>query len=154
MNYEVNGFADIYMILSNERRVGGVIEAESIRLRSGEVFTHPVVTHIDFTGTTFYTMGFVSNTGLKMIVNVNEICNIVSPMHKRTKELQNSYYKKIKVNEKLKYLKRLCEVNEGYYTEPFIKEVEAIVNDIGIESVESELNLDFLRKYPKLVQIA
>jgi hypothetical protein len=154
MNYEVNGFIDIYTILSNERRVGGAIEAESIQLRSGEVFKHPVVTNIDFTGSAFYTIGFISDTGLKMIVNVNEISSIVSPMHKRIKELKNSYYKNIKVNEKLRYLKRLCEVNEGCYTEPFAQEVKAIINDIGLESVDSEINIDFLRENQKVVQIA
>lgn len=154
MNYQVNGLTDIFTVLANERRIGGVIEAESIRLSSGEVFKYPVITHIDFTGFTFYTMGFVTDTGLRMIVNVNEISRIVSPVHKRIKELQNSYYKKIKVDEKLKYLKRLCEVNEGCYTKPFVEEVKAIVNDIGWESVESELNIDFLRDDQKVVQIA
>ncbi|SFJ53758.1 hypothetical protein [Thermoflavimicrobium dichotomicum] len=154
MNYEINGFADIYTILSNERRVGGAIEAESIQLRSGEVFKHPVVTNIDFTGSTFYTISFISDTGLKMIVNVNEIRAIVSPAHKRIKDLKNSYYKNLKVNEKLKYLNRLCEVNEGCYTEPFVQEVKAIINDIGLESVGSQLNIDFLRKKQNVVQIA
>jgi hypothetical protein len=154
MNYEINGFTDIYTILSNERRVGGAIEAESIRLRSGEVFNHPVVTHIDYTGSTFYTIGFVSDKGLKMIVNVTEISAMVSPAHKRIKELKNSHYKNIKVNEKLRYLKRLCELNEGCRTEPFVQEVKAIVNDIGWESVGNQLNLDFLRENQKVVQIA
>ncbi|SEN73042.1 hypothetical protein [Lihuaxuella thermophila] len=154
MNYQVNGLTDIYTILANERRVGGAIEAESIRLSSGEVFKNPVITSIDYTGSVFYTIGFVSDSGLKMIVNVREISSIVSPVHKRIHELRNSYYKSIKVKEKLKYLKRLCEVNEGCCTEPFVQEVQAIVNDIGLESAKGVLNVSLLREHQKAVQIA
>ncbi|MCQ6281962.1 hypothetical protein [Bacillus sp. EB600] len=35
---KVNGLNDIYTIIQNERKLGSAIEAESIRLRSGEEF--------------------------------------------------------------------------------------------------------------------
>lgn len=154
MKYDINGLADMHMILSNERRIGGAIEAESIRLRSGEVFNRPVVTHIDFTGTAFYTIGFVSDTGQTMVVHVNEISAIVSPAHKRIKELKNRPFKKRKLQEKLRYLKRLCEVNEGFYTEPFVREAKAILDDIGIEAVNGQNNLKFLDEKKKWIHIA
>lgn len=154
MNYQINGLRDIYTVLANERRIGGAIEAQSIRLSTGEVFNNPVITHIDFSGFTFYTMGFVTDQGLRMIVNVNEISKIFSPEHKRIKDLQNSCYKKIKVEEKLRFLKRLCEVNEGCHTKTSLDEIKAVVNDIGLESLEGKLNVDFLLDNQKVVHIA
>jgi hypothetical protein len=47
---KINGLSDMYTIIQNERKIGGVIEAESIKLRSGEEFVCPVILNIDFVG--------------------------------------------------------------------------------------------------------
>lgn len=154
MRGQVNGLTDIHTLLANERKVGGAIEAKSIRLRTGEEYELPVITSIDFAGTLFYSIGFVTKEGQSMIVNVNDISMIAEPQHKRICELQNDTVKQQKMRKKLHYLKRLCELNEGSCLEPFVEEVQLIVNDIGLDVVEKEINLAFLHDETNVIKIA
>lgn len=153
MSYPINGFQDIHTLLTNERKIGGAIEAEQIKLRSGEVYNYPVFTNVDYTGGTFYSVGFVSDDGTRMIVNVSDISSIKSPMHKKVTTVQNSFFKEYKTREKLNYLKRLIRADQGAYTKPFVQEASLIVEDIGIKYVSNEINIEFLTN-SKVVKIA
>lgn len=152
MKTYINGLLDMKTIIANERKVGGAVEAEFIRLRTGEVYSFPVITGIDTDGTTIYSIGFFTNEGKRLIVNVNEIVMISDPEHKQLWELNNQTYKNFKTNERVKYLLRLCEVNEGSCTSIFREEVERIAQDIGEEALERlNLELSFLQPVQKLV---
>ena len=60
MNHQINGLKDIYKLLMNERKVGGVIEANALRLCTGEVYRNPVITQIDLLGSSIYSIGFMT----------------------------------------------------------------------------------------------
>jgi hypothetical protein len=156
MGYSINGFHDFYTVLSNERKIGGVIEAENIKLRSGEVFQSPVFTNIDYSGSVFYSVGFITDKGIRMIVHVNDISTITSPIYKKVAMMKNEYYKSLKVKEKLKYLKRLYKADQGAFTKPFLEEAKLIIEDIGITSIENdkELNKLLLQFSNKVTKIA
>jgi hypothetical protein len=141
MSYSINGFHDFYTVLSNERKIGGVIEAETVKLRSGEVFNSPVFTNVDYSGSIFYSIGFITDKGVRMIVHVNDISTIVSPVHKKISMIKNEHYKSMKINEKLMYLKRLFKADQGAFTKPFLEEVTLIIEDIGIKSLENDKDL-------------
>ncbi|WP_209122739.1 hypothetical protein [Alkalihalobacillus sp. BA299] len=142
MSYSINGFHDFYTILSNERKIGGVIEAENIKLRTGEVFDYPVFTNIDYSGSVFYSVGFITDKGIRMIVHVNDISMITSPLHKKVAMVNNEYYKRLKMKEKLKYLKRLYKADQGAFTKPFLEEAKLIVEDIGVKPLENDQEID------------
>lgn len=152
MKTYINGLQDMKTIILNERKIGGAVEAEFIRLRTGEVYSFPVITGIDTDGTTIYSIGFFTNEGKRLIVGVNEIVMISDPEHKHLWELNNQTYKTLKTNERVKYLLRLCELNEGSCTSIFREEVERIAMDIGEEAMERlNLELSFLQPVQKLV---
>ncbi|NSL50241.1 hypothetical protein [Calidifontibacillus erzurumensis] len=154
MTGKIIGFTDIHSILANERKIGGVIEAKKIVLRTGEEYNHPVITNIDFCGGTFYTIGFFTENGGHMIVNVTDISKIVEPVHKRIYEMDNKAYQKEKLKEKNVYLKKLCELNKGVFIKTFIDEVKLLVDDIGMENIEEDIDTSFLPKKNKLIKIA
>lgn len=154
MTYKINGFIDIHSILTNERKLGGVIEASVIRLRTGEEYNNPVITNIDFFGGIFYSLGFIADNGDHMIVNVSDISKITEPTHKKIHEMNNKVYKAEKLSEKNSYLKKLCDLNKGVYIKTFINEVKLLVEDIGVENINKEIDIDFLQKNKKIVKIA
>ncbi|WP_205600767.1 hypothetical protein [Gracilibacillus sp. YIM 98692] len=143
MGNQINGYHDFYTVISNERKIGGVIEAEEIRLRSGETFKFPVFTNIDYSGSTFYTICFITDNGTKMIIHVNDISTIKSPVHKRVQDIKNEYYREMKIKEKVNYLKRLCQADQGAYTKPFVEEAKLIIEDIGYKNVENLNDIKF-----------
>ncbi|MEC1720217.1 hypothetical protein [Schinkia azotoformans] len=154
MTYKINGFIDIHSILTNERKLGGVIEASVIRLRTGEEYNNPVITNIDFFGGIFYSLGFIADNGDHMIVNVSDISKITEPTHKKIHEMNNKVYKAEKLSEKNSYLKKLCDLNKGVYIKTFINEVKLLAEDIGVENINKEIDIDFLQKNKKIVKIA
>jgi hypothetical protein len=154
MGYDVNGFTDMYTVLSNERKIGGAIEAEQIRLRTGEEYSNPVITNIDFNGSVFYSLGFITDKGKHYIVNVQDISIISSSRHCKIFELNNMYYMNLKTKQRIKYLKRLCEVNEGCCTKVFQEEVQHIVEDIGYEAIKNEKELKEITEKKKIIKIA
>ena len=131
MKGHLNGIADIRAVIENERMLCGAVECKKIRLRSGEEFANPVITYVDACGGTLYSLSFVSDQGERLIAHVNDIGLIVEPVHKRVCELKNQHAKTEKLHERLVYLKRLCELNEGFCTAPFLQEVKALVDDTG-----------------------
>ncbi|WP_124728080.1 hypothetical protein [Staphylospora marina] len=154
MNREIDGLIDIHTILSHERKLGGAVEADFIRLNSGEMFQSPVITRIDVTGGNVYTVSFVDESGRKFIVHVNEIAVIGSPGHKRIHELNNRYGKQMLTARKLAYLKRLCEVNAGSSDPFFVKEVIVILDDIGMDAVNEVLHPELLPVIRKTLSAA
>lgn len=146
MRYHLNGLTDIYMVLSNERKIGGVIEAEYIRLRNGEQFARAVFVGVDRSGEAIYSLCFVTQDGKRIICHVDDIAMISEPVHKNICDLYNETYKRLKTAEKIKYLKKLLQVNEGSNNPLFKDEVNQLVADLGASAVESEVDISFLEE--------
>lgn len=155
MKTYINGMQDINTIIRNERKLGGAVEAEFIRLRTGEEFGSPVITSIDTDGTVICAVGFFTKEGKRLLVGVNELSMISEPTHKYLHQLTNSAYKSFKTEEKVKYLIRLCELNEGSETPVFKEEVKRIVEDIGEEALLSlDVQPSFLQPARRKISVA
>lgn len=144
MRYQINGYTDMYTVIANERRVGGAIEAGLIRLRSGEEFANAVVTRMEMSGSQFCSIGFVTAEGKRLIVNINDVSLIAGANHVNVCDLQNEAMREEKTAERLKRLKRLCELNEGSATLPFREEALLLAEDIGFELANKHVDLSFL----------
>ncbi|MEY8749627.1 hypothetical protein ACTHQ4_16170 [Alkalicoccobacillus gibsonii] len=140
----VHALKDIHTVLTNKRKVGGAIEAKSIRLRSGEEFQNPVFTSIEQTRGVYQSVGFMTNDGERIIVNIDEISMMKNLEHKLICQLENSHAKTYLLTDTLQYLERLCEVNEGCLTSPFKREVEGLACDIGAKHLEENGYSDFV----------
>ncbi|MED5072591.1 hypothetical protein P9857_00640 [Anoxybacillus geothermalis] len=141
MGIPMNGLRDMKAILANERKVGGAVEAALLRLRSGEEYRNVCIVHIDQLGAQYYSVGFVTEQGERLIVNVHDISVISAPEHKKIRELNNVAYKREAIHNKRRYLKRLFEIYEGSYTVHFWQEAKMIIDDIGVEALSPELSL-------------
>lgn len=144
MRYEINGYTDMYTVISNERKIGGAVEAAKIRLRSGEEFTNAVITRLEMCDAQFCSIGIVTEEGQRLIVHIQDIGMVIDPVHVNVSELRNSKMREIKMAERLKRLKRLAELNEGSCTLPFREEAQMLAEDIGIEFAVSHVELPFL----------
>ena len=131
MTYQINGLKDIHKLLCNERKIGGVIEIDSLRLRTGEVFPNAVITNIDLIGSAIYSIGFVTADEQQLIINITELGLLHQPTFKKIHEINNQAYKAKKTKEKLSYLKRLCDLNCGSNHCVFRDEAQMIIEDIG-----------------------
>jgi DNA polymerase II large subunit len=156
MRYQINGYTDMYTVIANERKVGGAIEASTIRLRSGEVYANAVLTRLEMSGTHFCSIGFVTEDGKRLIVHVNDISMVADARHVDVRELNNDLMREEKTAERLKRLKRLCELNEGSCTLTFQEEATLLVQDIGLEVARAHVDLAFLPSQEKtrVVRIA
>ncbi|UTR11687.1 hypothetical protein MM300_05080 [Evansella sp. LMS18] len=158
MSYFINGYKDFYTVIENERKIGGVIEAEEVQLKNGEIYKNPVFTNIDYSGGIFYTAAIVANDGSHIIVHVNDISMIKSPAHKKIKDMKNHYFKEIKIKEKMRYLKCLAKGDQGAFTKPFVEEARLIIEDIGSDVLineKQELSYEFMTMFNnKVVKIA
>jgi len=95
---------------------------------------------------TIYSIGFFTNEGKRLIVSVSEVIMISDPQHKCLWELNNQTYKKFKTKEKVQYLQRLCELNEGSSNSIFREEVQRIAQDIGDDALARlKYNFSFLK---------
>src|SRR3954468_4477112 len=101
MAYQINGLKDIHKLLMNERKIGGVIEATTLRLRTGEVYQYAVITHIDLLGSSIYSIGFMTEDHQNIIINITELSLLQEPTHKKIYELNNQAYKTTKTKEKI-----------------------------------------------------
>ncbi|KAA9017051.1 hypothetical protein [Niallia endozanthoxylica] len=147
MVYQINGLKDIHKLLVNERKIGGVIEAKTLRLRTGEVYKNTVITHIDLLGSSIYSIGFVTEDSENIIVNITELGLLQEPEYKRICELNNQAYKSTKTKTKIKYLKRLLDINKDSLNKIFLEEAKMIIEDIGLTVAKKELNISHI--YPK-----
>lgn len=155
MSYQINGLKDIHKLLSNERKIGGVIEASQLRLRTGETYPNAVITHIDLLGSAIYSISFVTQDLQNMIVNITELGLLQEPKHKKICELNNQCYKKKKTNDKMKYLKRLYEINKDSNNSFFIEEAKMIIDDIGLSAAKKEVNTNIIyTEKNKMISIA
>ena len=73
---QINGLKDIHKLLMNERKIGGVIEVNTLRLRTGEVYQNAVITHIDLMGSSIYSIGFITEDQQNIIVNIAELRSV------------------------------------------------------------------------------
>lgn len=140
----VHALKDIQTVLTNKRKVGGAIEAKSIRLRSGEEFLNPVFTSLEHTRGVYQSIGFITSEGERLLVNVDEIAMMKNLEHKLICQLENTHAKTYLLTDTLNYLQRLCEVNEGCLSSPFKREVEGLACDIGAQNLEENGFSDFV----------
>lgn len=154
MTYQINGLKDIHKLLMNERKIGGVIEVNTLRLRSGEVYPHAVITHIDLLGSSIYSIGFMTEDHQNVIININELGLLQEPKHKKIVELENQAYKTTRTKQKLNYLKRLFEVNKDSLNPIFLEEARLIIEDIGLPAVKKEIDTGLIYSENKLYSIA
>ena len=152
MAYQINGLKDIHKLITNERKIGGVIEVNTLRLRTGEEYPHAVITYIDLLGSSIYSIGFMTEDHQHFIVNINELGLLHEPKHKKIYEFNNQAYKTTKTNEKIKYLKRLCEVNMDPQS-IFVEEARLIIEDIGLPAVKKEINTTLFIQKIKFIQL-
>ncbi|MFC8685742.1 hypothetical protein [Brevibacillus porteri] len=156
MRYQINGYTDMYTVIANERKIGGAIEAGQIRLRTGEVYANAVLTRLEMSGAHFCSIGFVTEEGKRLIVHVNDISMIADARHVNVCELTNEGMRVEKSAERLKRLKRLCELNEGSCTPTFQEEALLLASDIGMEEASAHVDLSFLphTEKPRVFRIA
>lgn len=133
----LHGLKDIHTVISNERKIGGTVEASFIRLRSGEEFTYPVFTSIDVSKGQLVTLGFITESDEHIIVHVDEISQIKGLEYKLKCELKNIQAKKGLLSEAIQYLRKLCEINQGFVTRPFKEELIRLVRDISMEEIQN-----------------
>jgi len=154
MVYQINGLKDIHKLLVNERKLGGVIEAKTLRLRTGEVYKNAVITHIDLLGSSIYSISFVTENSENIIVNVTELGLLQEPEYKKICELNNQAYKSTKTKTKIKFLKRLLEINKDSLNKIFLEEAKMIIEDIGLTAAKKELNISQIYPQNKVYSIA
>ncbi|EMT54580.1 MULTISPECIES: hypothetical protein [Brevibacillus] len=156
MRYQINGYTDMYTVVANERKVGGAVEAGLIRLRTGEEFTNAVLTRLEMSDAQFCSLGFVTQEGKRLIVHVNDVSMVADAVHINVCDLKNEVMRAEKTAERLKRLKRLCELNEGSCTPTFREEALLLAEDIGMELARGHVDLSFLpdTEKAKVVRIA
>lgn len=154
MTYQINGLKDIHKLLINERKIGGVIEVTKLRLRTGEVYPNAVITHMDLLGSSIYSIGFMTEDHQNIIVNITELSLLQEPKHKKIVELNNQIYKTTKTKEKIKYLKRLFEINKDSVNSIFLEEAKMIIEDIGLPAAKKEINTSIVYSENQIYSIA
>lgn len=154
MAYQIHGLKDINKILVNNRRISGVVEVKTLRLRTGEEFHNAVITSIDLLGSSIYSIGFMTEDQENIIVNVNDVSMLHEAKHKKICELNNKAYKKMKTEEKLKFLKRLYQVNEGSCNPIFLEEAAAVIEDIGVDAAANAVDTSIVFPNNQVYSIA
>ena len=76
------------------------------------------------------------------------------PKHKKICELNNQAYKTTKTKEKIKYLKRLFEINKDSLNSIFLEEARMIIEDIGLPAAKKEINTSIIYSENKIYSIA
>ncbi|MEH7075819.1 hypothetical protein [Neobacillus drentensis] len=147
------GLKDIHTVISNQRKIGGAAEADSIRLLSGETYLNPVFTNVDLSKGQFLSVGFIDQDGANVIAHVDQIAVIKGLRHKLICQLNNTFIKQYLLNDTLKYLQKLCEVNAGFVTSSFKKEALKLVRDISVKELRNHnISLPFPLE-DKIVQL-
>lgn len=136
MNGMLHGLKDIHMVIANSRKLGGAAEAESITLSSGETYKHPVFTNVDLSQGKYISFSFVADNGENVTAHVDQIGVMRGLRHKLICQLENEAMRDMMTEETLRYLRKLCEVNEGFVTNTFKKEALKLVKDVSVEEIE------------------
>lgn len=130
------GYVDIYHGLQKTKEIGGCVETAFIQLVDGTECTNAVITQVDYTGNRLYAIGFMDETGMVRVVNIDHIRLIQNPQHKKIKECLNAAYREWATELKSVRAKRLIEISKGALPSSYEKELNTIMDDIGIESQE------------------
>jgi hypothetical protein len=136
MNGMLHGLKDIHMVIANSRKLGGAAEAESITLASGETYKNPVFTNVDLSQGKYISFSFIAENGENVTAHVDQIGVMRGLRHKLICQLENVSVREMMTEETLRYLRKLCEVNEGFVTNSFKKEALKIVRDVSVIEIE------------------
>jgi hypothetical protein len=138
------GLSDIHTVLANHRKIGGAAEASMLRLSSGEVYRNPVFINIDISKGQYVSICFIDENGEHTIAHIDQIAVIKDLQHKLICQLENAYARQFMLRDTIKYLERLCEINEGFVTHTFKKEAIKLVRDISMTELKKhEIVLPF-----------
>lgn len=154
MVYQINGLKDIYTLLANERKIGGAVEVNSLRLRTGETYANAVIKQIDLLGSSIYSIGFMTEEQQNIIIHIDELSLLQEPKHKKICELNNQAYKESKTKKKLTYLKRLFDLNKDSLNPIFLEEAAMIIEDIGLPEAQKEINTSIIDLHNQVCSIA
>ncbi|MFB5661241.1 hypothetical protein [Alteribacillus sp. HJP-4] len=154
MSNQINGFDDMNTVLANERKIGGVIESDYLRLSTGDEYNNVCITKVELIGSALCSIGCVTEDGQQLIVNAKEVSIIYQPQHKKIYELKNQAFKHTKMNQKKKYLKRLFELNNGSHNPVFLEEAMLVIEDIGLKNVKQEVDVSAIYSEEKVYTIA
>lgn len=147
------GLKDIHTVISNHRKIGGVAEADMVRLLSGETYLNPVFTNVDISKGQYVSLCFIDENGTNIIAHVDQIALIKGLQHKWICQLNNTQVKQMLLQDTLQFLQKLCKVNEGFITPSFKKEAIKLVRDISIQELKNNnISLPFPLE-DKLIQI-
>jgi hypothetical protein len=130
------GWIDFYNGLEKTKEIGGCIEAASIILVNGATYANPVITHVDYIGNRFYSLGFMDEKGTVRVVNVDHVSIIEDPKHKKIRDVKNLAYQKWAREQKRIRALRLLEISKGASRSSYEKELQTLMEDIGIETIE------------------
>lgn len=130
------GWIDFYNGLEKTKEIGGCIEAASITLANGTSYANAVITRVDYTGNRFYSLGFMDEQGTVRVVNVDQVSVIVSPEHKKIRDVNNQAYQKWAREQKRARALRLLEISRGAARCSYEKELQILLDDIGVQSAE------------------
>ncbi|MCQ6282199.1 hypothetical protein [Bacillus sp. EB600] len=131
------GLKDIHTVLSNHRKLGGVVEADNIRLSSGETYHNPVFTNVDMSKGQYVSLGFIDEKGTNIMIHVDQIAVIKGLQHKLIWQLNNLHVKQLLLQDAIQYLQKLCQVNSGFITNSFKKEALKLVRDISVDELKN-----------------
>lgn len=154
MVYQINGLKDIYTLLANERKIGGAVEVNSLRLRTGETYANAVIKQIDLLGSSIYSIGFMTEEQQNIIIHIDELSLLQEPKHKKICELNNQACKESKTKKKLTYLKRLFDLNKDSLNPIFLEEAAMIIEDIGLPEAQKEINTSIIDLHNQVCSIA
>ncbi|KAB7705977.1 hypothetical protein F9802_13000 [Bacillus aerolatus] len=150
----LHGLKDIHTVISNRRKIGGVAEAGTIQLSSGEVYDHPVFTNVDLSKGQYVSLCFIDENGTNIMAHVDQIALIKGLEHKLICQLNNAYVKQMLLQDTVQYLQKLCEINDGFVTHTFKKEALQLVRDISVNELKKHnVSLPFPME-EKLVHIS
>jgi hypothetical protein len=140
----LHGLKGIHTVISNYRKVGGVAEATIIRLTSGESYYNPVFMNVDISKGQYVSLCFIDENGTNIMAHIDQIAVIKGLEHKLICQLNNNKVKQLLLTETLQYLRKLCEINNGFITSTFKKETIKLVRDISIKELKKRnFNLPF-----------
>ncbi|ASS74031.1 hypothetical protein CIG75_02895 [Tumebacillus algifaecis] len=127
------GLIDFYNGLEKCKEIGGCIETESITLADGSQFDNAVIVRVDYTGHRFYSLGFMDEQGAVRVVNVDQLTLVLRPVHKRVADVNNKAYQAWAFAQKSARAKRLLEFSQGAAASSYQKELQTLLNDLGME---------------------
>lgn len=129
------GLIDFYNGLEKSKEIGGCIEADAIKLSDGTEYKNAVITRVDYSGNRFYTLGFMDENGIVRVVHVDQLSQTLNPAHKKIAEVQNQAYRQWAREQKRARAMRLLEISEGAAPSSYHKELQVLLDDLGVDSV-------------------